>query len=752
MERAISAMLCSLLLTAAAAVYPAPGKAATYNWPDNENQFKEYQEPDGNTKYAPSLTSSGNKVNIAGNVVGSITGGYATQGNVSSNTVHVIRGTISNDVFGGMVKNNSGSATVTSNKVMVSGGQSTQVYGGEAVGTSAATATGNEVIVSGGTAAAVYGGEAVGTSAAAATENRVSAGGGTIEAIAYGGHAETDSGSATATGNEVVVSGASVKVGTVPGSTGIFGGYAESTSGSTEAVANVVTISSGQVKGFVNGGKAQTGSGSATATGNTVTISGGTVDGAGDPRYGVYGGHAVTDSGSGSATATDNTVTISGGTVSNANVYGGYVKSNSGSATATGNSVTVSGGKIDGSVFGGRAENTSGSATATGNSVTVYRGEITGDVYGGYAVKGNASGNTVTISGGEFGGKIYGGYAENDNASGNTVTISGGEFGDKIYGGYSVEGNADGNTVTINGGIFNDPTGGYSENGTANDNTLIINGGTIDEDIYGGYTKYGSEAIRNTVILAGTPDLTKAAISGGYSENNTSAEVFSGNRLIVATDNTATPQSVSNVENYEFVLPANTHDGYVALQSNITFGNGQGAPSKVTNISFKGGGTPLQPGEKVQLFDSPAANYDQLTGLTGLKARIIPGRKGIALLYDFELQDNGTAEVMSLRVNPQTKALSEGRVAGAAFLNQGGDLLAYQGIGAAKAAASATLGLSSFAVTSGGWSRYNTGSHVDVSGVSLLAGMAIGGDTPIGRITGGGFFEGGWGNYDTYNS
>jgi hypothetical protein len=162
----------------------------------------------------------------------------------------------------------------------------------------------------------------------------------------------------------------------------------------------------------------------------------------------------------------------------------------------------------------------------------------------------------------------------------------------------------------------------------------------------------------------------------------------------------------------------------------------------------------LQPGDSIALFRYLNGNEYSITDaeLTGLAGRTISGRKGISLLYEYELDNTGTARVNRVLVNPQTKALSEGRVAGAAFLNQGGDLLAYQGISAARAAANAKIGLSAFALTSGGWSRYNTGSHVDVSGVSLLAGLAIGGDLPIGRITAGGFLEGGWGNYDSYNS
>lgn len=52
----------------------------------------------------------------------------------------------------------------------------------------------------------------------------------------------------------------------------------------------------------------------------------------------------------------------------------------------------------------------------------------------------------------------------------------------------------------------------------------------------------------------------------------------------------------------------------------------------------------------------------------------------------------------------------------------------------------------------GGKSRYSTGSHVDVEGVSMLAGLPLGNDVGLGRLTLGVFFEGGWGSYDSHNS
>jgi outer membrane autotransporter protein len=62
------------------------------------------------------------------------------------------------------------------------------------------------------------------------------------------------------------------------------------------------------------------------------------------------------------------------------------------------------------------------------------------------------------------------------------------------------------------------------------------------------------------------------------------------------------------------------------------------------------------------------------------------------------------------------------------------------------------LGLAPFIVMGGGTSRYNTGSHVDVDGFSLMMGMAWRAAMKSGSLVTGVFLESGWGSYDSYNS
>ncbi|MDR3203807.1 MAG: hypothetical protein LBV23_03550, partial [Deltaproteobacteria bacterium] len=112
------------------------------------------------------------------------------------------------------------------------------------------------------------------------------------------------------------------------------------------------------------------------------------------------------------------------------------------------------------------------------------------------------------------------------------------------------------------------------------------------------------------------------------------------------------------------------------------------------------------------------------------------------------------------KLNVQTKALSEGFIAGIGLVNMGADLVAGQGMAEAVLAAHRAGadkgklrgGLGAFGALSGGRSRYNTGSHVDMNGISLMVGLSWGADLSPGRLTLGAFFEYGNGTYDTYNS
>jgi autotransporter-associated beta strand protein len=104
--------------------------------------------------------------------------------------------------------------------------------------------------------------------------------------------------------------------------------------------------------------------------------------------------------------------------------------------------------------------------------------------------------------------------------------------------------------------------------------------------------------------------------------------------------------------------------------------------------------------------------------------------------------------------NTSTKVLAEGFLAGTALLNQGADFLIGPGLAAALETGpeSARLGLHAFAALGGGKLRHKTGSHIDVDGAILIAGLSATRAVQAGDLTLGAFFEHGEGDYSTHTS
>src|SRR5699024_9065787 len=128
--------------------------------------------------------------------------------------------------------------------------------------------------------------------------------------------------------------------------------------------------------------------------------------------------------------------------------------------------------------------------------------------------------------------------------------------------------------------------------------------------------------------------------------------------------------------------------------------------------------------------------------------------QGISRQYQFKLKSDSKDLYVLVDSKPsvtqQTKVPVEGRAGGVALALNGADLVADSGTTHAVSAAAGASGIASFGAVSGGHSRYNTGSHVDVDGFSLMAGVAHR-FAISGGLTAGAFLEGGWGSYSTYN-
>lgn len=430
-----------------------------------------------------------------------------------------------------------------------------------------------------------------------------------------------------------------------------------------------------------------------------------------------------------SGDATDNMVMLSGGLV-NYDVTGGRVLGN-----ALDNIVIISGGTVGNDVYGGRSD----LADANGNIVFISGSTINvGGVQGGNAY-GNANSNTVTISNAQVTQEVFGGCANLGNANDNSVTISNSQVSHNVTGGYASSGIATGNTVTINGGTADNVFGGRSNNSSAIGNSVSISGGIIRGAVYGGYTGNGSSnATGNTITISGNPSLL-GTLSGGY-KGPGSGDAWTGNTLNVKNVGMSAA-GVANFQYYNFYLPNTISSGATMLALSST----ANVTGSTVNI-YLAGGTTLKAGDTVTLLSSSSGSTANTTARS---------YAGIARIYDFTLASGGSyaATVSGVSQNSQVKALSEGQASGAAFLNQGMDMLSGQGLQAARSAAAGSTGqVSSFAAIGGSSLRYETGSHVDVNGFSLVAGTAR--ESTIGQstLTSGLFLEHGWGKYSTYNS
>ncbi|MDR1519299.1 MAG: hypothetical protein LBU23_04025, partial [Planctomycetota bacterium] len=306
------------------------------------------------------------------------------------------------------------------------------------------------------------------------------------------------------------------------------------------------------------------------------------------------------------------------------------------------------------------------SGASTGNTVTLnYGATVIVDVYGGFASwGGSAMGNTVILnSGAAVGGDVFGGWTHGvGSSSGNTVIVNSGV----IVGG------------SVFGGALDDDSGVTAENNTV----ILHSGATVVGDVYGG-----------------------RRLGGG--------SIVAGNTLELRGSGQSIGGDLAGFEILNFHLPSTLASGGAIL----TVAGTATISGAAINVGIDGASSPLAANDWVKLI-----NATTLTGTAANTTSKGQGMQGLSLLYEFNIfsdANNLYARVVTDGVwkNPQLKALLEGQAAGAAFVSQGGELAATQGIhGALAAAANAPGGVFTFGAMSGGKSRYNTGSHVDVEG------------------------------------
>ena len=599
----------------------------------------------------------------------------------------------------------------------------------------------------------------------------------------YGGFTDF----AASTGNTARLSGTAKVQGSLYGAYVIFG--------AGQASGNKIELSGTSLVGWnAMAGKSNSG----PATGNMATLGGSTkVTGS------LYGGLSST------GVAQNNTVLITDKARVKESVYGG---ASNGPGAVSGNKVEILGDAwVDEKVNGGssssgavsRNEVHVGGAAGVGEATRAgysFGGEVTdnvaivdgqaklyGTLSGGHSAVGAARGNRVTLSGNAEligvparGGSGYtlaanntvilsdhaqallgiiGGVAP-QQAVGNTAIAGDDVQVGEVFGGLSALGTATGNRVEISGRakVSRDVAGGMSlatdGTGHVTGNTVLISGTPEflgeNMNIYGGRTDSG-RATGNTVVISGAPKFATDGLTGtsiiGGSSDLAGADTFTGNTLEVRTTGLRF-KSLKSFEYIHFYLPQNVNT--IVSVITLTDTTLTDLSSSKIGVAVAGGLYPaLKQGDRLTLVHTAGG----LLTSAGPLVNHIKGMQGISTRYDFALTSNASnleAFVTRAELNPQLKSLSEGKLGGLAFVNQGADLAVGMGMDRARAAAQSDT--NGFGAISGGDTRYKSGSHVDVKGVSLVAGLSKGMRNADGTLMLGGFFEAGSGNYDSYNS
>ena len=807
----------------ASAVTLSTGRFRKSSWTYDGTNPVTNDEVAGGVSRRDGHTAEGNTLTITSVAPTGLNAAYGGEAKSASDVRnnHVIvegtgSGTIAN-VFGGATGKADGAAE--NNHVRITSGMVTNAMGGSVSGANA-SATGNDVTIAGGTVANVIGaGGAVG--AGNVTGNHVIIEGGTVTGQIVGGY--TRALTSRSNGNTVTLGGGTLTGTEVWGTSYVNASNQAAVLGSSDAqiAGNTLSVTAKdlmvkKVRNFekytfkptaaVQNGdtmltlSAAGGFGELSSDGSAVKVkwsdvtadpsallAGGaglqgknsitllkTADGAADLHFDSYAATAKADGTYETILRTDGDASDTAAVLLDVNryndshvttdqdadsdLYGGYSASDHTDAgqtighTTSGNTLSVtriaSGKNIN--AYGGYTGGTAGGAEnneLTVNVTAAGAGTIN-NAYGGYTKgTGAVKGNQLTFSQGATLGDLIGGYADSAahaaEVTGNTVTVTGGSVGGLVYGGRSDgTGKVERNTVTLrNVTVGGDVVGGYSDTTPAAD-TAVTNG--------------------NTVNLYGTT--VNATVFGGAVKNSANVKVGNGKDNTLAIHAAGTKiADFAGVQNLRFYVPEERTAADTTPMLTLTANADKDIRGLSIGVGIAGEHSVLAKGDTISLLKIAAGHT--LTTDADLR-NDVTGMQGVSMRYRFGLEKQGNDELIATvrdtELNPQTKSLVETRVAAAALINGGADLLAEsgmnaaisagntadQGMGAQAAANDHTYHL--WAAQSGSALRLNSGSHIDAKGWNLNLGFARQKAAERSILTYGPFVEYGHGSYDSY--
>ena len=455
----------------------------------------------------------------------------------------------------------------------------------------------------------------------------------------------------------------------------------------------------------------------ASASGNLVT---GVITGSFDQSssLGINGGRAVAVAEDSTAVADNNRVQLSlEGVAADGSIsllLSGAVAQAQTRAAAGGNLVVVSGKDkvVSGTLYGAQVSTLqwSGEADASDNRVEVSGIDLTGSITGAQVRNENrdenssgsvnAEGNVVVISNSTIEGNLTGAnlLGSHINASGNTVILGEGTV---VNGNVTAVVGANAELARSSGGEFSSTYG---------DNRVVMNNATVSGTVCAVSSDSGSLPV----------DVQTA-----------------GNTLVLAGHNEA--GSIEGFESLDLTLSEQNKD-----QSVLTLTGGQSTLSDATIVIR--GAEVLDQGKLIEAIDGAGLSVTDAT--VELRGTFI---KKVAQNVYFTVEsgednalttDSDVLASAKVQATESASSLSESLLGTAAFLRQGAEFVADDGLATMEFAARSKQGLNAFAVMQGSSMHYDALSGVDVSGFTLLAGAAV----QQGNLTFASFVESGWGN------
>ncbi len=440
-------------------------------------------------------------------------------------------------------------------------------------------------------------------------------------------------------------------------------------------------------------------------------------------------------------------------------------------ATLYNNSVNITGGTLETCLSINGVPSNEGFIAGAYALLTTPMGAAEGDngwnyTYGG-TVTASVYGNSVNITGGEIKSIIAGAIVKAESYNNLSLLV------DNL----NYEAEISNNTVSIYGGTINSIT---NDNINYSGIYGALYQGSDSSNATSGYGIINTYSITNNTVTIGLDaiiDDDKLSIGGGAYNNNPSIDIefftlvpdanaFDGNTFhLDQISEGISASTMANFENYIFTLGTENKAGdvLITLSDTLYLGNGYENEADGTLATKYASITEINVTANNTLVEGDSITLISATSIDGVLANdggMISSQYGF-LDIDWtinQINNEITATYEKLYAGDSSKAVAESSLSNSTLINTGADFISDSIIGSARSNSSkanatssntnTSNAISGFASTSGGTSRYNTGSHIDIDSVNFATGVAANFERALLGV----FIEAGYGSYDTYNN